>query len=244
MIKKQRMANAGFPWRLVAPVATFVVLNVLSLRASPIVYEGWGQVGDVSGWINTMPDGVSLGNSANYLSISFPAQIVPLPGQDDIIRTGPGAAAGFSGNYTIAGIQSVEFRFLASDYQPESLSLYFASSSHVWFLSLNTPAPGVWSSYLASLAFSAGWTGGPGADQAAFASDLTMVDWIGISIGRNYGGCDLPPDQSYGLDDFTLRTETPEPETYILLLAVLGSLSVVFRRELSQWWTTLAASNR
>ncbi len=219
--------------RLAATLAAAVALGAPVLLASPMMSEGWDTLNNVSGWVNSMgPDGATLGNSANYLSISFAAETVPLPDQGDIVKTGPGSAAGLTGNYIAAGIQSVNFRFLAQDYAPDGLALYFASASHVWFLPLDTStlSVGTFAGYSASLDYGTGWMGGPGTDAAAFLNDLAAVDWIGVYIGRNYAGCDLPPAQAYGLDDFTAYTATPEPDTVVLLLSALAPLLVVFRR--------------
>jgi hypothetical protein len=218
--------------RLVAAMAAIAVLNAYELCASPIVFEGWDQTGNVSGWVNTMPDGAILVNNSDYLTISFAEVTVPLPNQDDIIRTGPGAAAGFTGDYVAAGIQLLTFEFRAQDYAPDSLALYFASTSRVWSLALSPPTVSVWTSYSVSFDYAAGWTGGPGADEADFMSDLTAVDWIGVYIGRTYAGCDLPPAQHYGLDSFSAQiTGVPEPEAYALLVVALLSLLIVFRGE-------------
>jgi hypothetical protein len=238
---RQSTAFIRLTVRLTATLAAAVALNGPDLRASPIVFEGWDQAGDVSGWVNTIPGGATLANNAQYLSISFAEATVPLPNQDDIIRTGPGAAGGFTGDYVAAGIQSISFQFLALDYQPDSLALYFASSSRVWSLALEMPALAVWTDYSASLDYAAGWAGGPGADAAAFTLDLTTVDWVGVYIGRTYAGCDVPPAQRYGLDAFASRMEVPEPETYLLIMATLFPLLIVFRRELV---TTLARASQ
>ena len=229
MNRRHEATALGIPARIVIMAAAIIALNRCELFATPIMTEGWDTVGNLSGWTTT-GDG-SLGNAAQYLAISFAAETVPVPGQD-IFRTGPGSASGLTGNYIDNGAQAVTFRFLASDYTPDSLALYFASPTHVWSLALSTNAltVGTWTAYSASLSYDTGWIGGPGADAAAFALDLTSVDWIGVSIGRNNAGCDAPPAQSYGLDDFTAYTATPEPETYVLLLAAVAPLLVVFRK--------------
>ena len=226
--------------RLTATLAALIILNAPEIHASPIVYEGWDLAGNVSGWVNTIPDGATLANNSDYLSISFAEVTVPLPNQDDIIRTGPGAAAGFTGDYVAAGIQAISFQFLAQDYAPGSLAMYFYSPSRVWSLALAAPAVTVWTHYVVSLDYAAGWMGGPGADEVTFASDLSMVDSIGIYIGRNYAGCDLPPAQRYGLDAFSAQTlAVPEPESYVLLLAASLSLLIVFRCEFARRWRAL-----
>jgi len=223
--------------QLAAALAVVMALSVTGVRASPILTETWDQVGNVNGWNDPVPGDVTLGNSANYLSISFAAETVPLPGQD-IIRTGPGSASGLTGDYVAAGIQSISFRFFAQDYVPDGLALYFYSPTTVWSLALNPAAVSVgnWTTYSVSLDYAAGWMGGPGTDASTFASDLASVDWIGVGINRSYGGCAAPPAQTYGLDDFSAATPTPEPETYVLLLAALVPLLIVFRSKLRQRW--------
>ena len=217
--------------RPVAVMAVVLAMNVPELRATPIMSEGWDTVGSVNGWNDTVTDDVTLGNTAHYLSIAFAAETVPLPG-GDIIRTGTGSADGLTGDYAAASINSVGFRFMTDQYSPDGLALYFGSSSHrVWSLALAAPPTNAWTTYNVSLDYTAGWIGGPGADAAAFASDLSAVDWIGVYIDRTYGGCAAPPAQNYALDDFTAYTETPEPETYVLLLAALIPLGVIFREK-------------
>lgn len=222
------MTITGLPARVAALMAAVVALTALELRATPIMTETWDS-GTVNGWTST--GDATLGNPGTYLSISLPAETAPVPGTD-IVQTGPGAASGLTGDYIAAGVHSVNFRFLAQDYAPDTLALYFASPTHNWTLALDpaTVSVGSWTSYTVSLDYTAGWMGGPGADAAAFASDLASIDTIGISIGRNYGACANPPAQIYGLDDFTANVATPEPETYVLLMAALAPLLVVYRK--------------
>lgn len=216
-----------------AAMAAVAALNAPELCASPLVSEGWDTAGNVNGWTTMGAGGVTLDNSAQYLGISFAAETVPLPGQDDIIRTGPGSDPGLTGDYAANGIQAIGFRFLAQDYAPNGLALYFGTPTRVWSLALTASTVGEWDTYQASLDYSAGWVSGPGADAAAFASDLSQVDWVGVHLSHNYAGCDSPPAQTYGLDDFAVYTETPEPATCVLLVTALVPLMVVFRGKFS-----------
>ncbi len=218
---------------LVMTIAGLVMLGSAGAQASSVLGESWS-AGDVAGWVAEPADGLLLSNPSDYLRVSFAASDVPPPGQD-LIRTGPGAAAGLTGNYVAAGIQAISFRFLAENYAPDGLSVYFASPSRDWHMPLTVSADvGVWTTYQVGFDYSLGWIGGPGADAALFALDLTDVQWIGFSLERTYAGCDAPPAQNYRLDELVFVV--PEPETYVLLLAALLPLLVVFHRELRQWW--------
>ena len=235
MNRRQETKSAKLTARLVTIVAAVCTLNALELCATPIVSEGWDTIGNIDGWTATGPGGATLDNSDRYLSISFVAESVPLPGQD-IVRTGAGAAAGLTGDYVANSAQSIGFRFLAQDYPFDGLTLYFASPSRVWAMPLAVPVVGEWVNYRVSLDYNVGWIGGPGADATAFGNDLASVSWVGVGISHNYAGCDSVPAQNYGLDDFATYTETPEPGTCVFLLAATLPLLVMFRGKLKPRW--------
>jgi hypothetical protein len=83
-----------------------------------------------------------------------------------------------------------------------------------------------WAAQSAPLSYGTDWIfSGGGSSEDQYLSDLSSIDWIGISLGGSSGA-----DPSYQPDNFRLMI--PEPSQYVMLSsAILACLAAVRRRK-------------
>jgi len=218
-------------------VGAFAVFTAfaISSSAAPVVglEETWGSAG-TAGWQVDNMDSVSpaptVQNGGGFLQLT-----VPLPTDTSylpvrsIIYAGAGAP-NYIGNYAEAGNDlSLSFRFNAQDAQPNTLALYFQSSSgNEWIYELNSPLPSDgWVNYRVPVnGVLWGILYQPNTS-SSFYSDFSTVTRFGLYVitDPSFGGT-----QNFGLDNFQLVV--PEPETVWLMIAAMLSMGVTFRGKL------------
>ncbi len=129
-----------------------------------------------------------------------------------------------------ASVHTLSFNFYMEDnaYGSPALSLYFADTgAATWFYDL-TP-PGIsqgWNSFNVSVLESSGWYS---FDGTAFGTSMEEVAQFGIEMtlaDPTYA------DQIYGINDFTLGVQIPEPHEWALIIFAMLSLCTLYRREL------------
>lgn len=208
--------------------------------------ETWDTPGNLEGWtyaVGSPPLGGAsavgvdgtMGGTPAALHVTFAAQGVPAPEDEKIYAVAASSGGIFAGNqsYVPAGEGSyyATFNFYADDYTTpaNTLKFFFESdtSGRVWTYSLSGPAAiDSWYSYTVPISYSASWLS-PGFGAAEFAADMLDVDQIGIWVYRasNTGA------QNYGLDDFEVGFQIPEPSTYVILAFTLLTLGLTLRRK-------------
>ncbi|MBN1669425.1 MAG: hypothetical protein JXR37_00215 [Kiritimatiellae bacterium] len=195
--------------------------------------ETWSGA-DEEGWQSNSGDMTAGYTSADggYLQLGFGEQPGPPWPEDGTAYADSGASGGrFVGDY--AGIMTesgqgltAQFDFLAEDYLPGFVDLFFKSavSGRTWMFALpNPPAVDTWTQYVVNFDFAAGWSYGPGATEEQFLADLADVEWIGVHVERSL---ELG-EQFYGIDNFVLYV--PEPGTWCMLAGVALALLVHIR---------------
>jgi hypothetical protein len=192
--------------------------------------EGWAQSGSGGGLFGFS---AGSGNPAGSLGMGFNSGSA-LPDSQSVFAQNSGNAANFLGNYQqyVAQGVVVSFDFYAQGFKPSTLELYFVDSGtgRTWTYGLDDSAVsvGAWTTFVVPIgAFGPNWSmTGPGSGSLAeFLTDLGNVTQIGIGLVRN----NSTSQQLYGLDNFDVTLQVPEPETIWLLLAALLSMGVTFR---------------
>jgi len=239
--------------------ATGIVLaaGVLALSCAVVqaaIIEDWAT--DDANWTLTADGGGGGAGvaawSGGYLEITADTLGSGPPPPTDVVfaDSGTDGASGdalntgvsYAGNVDYTGplvdggkpVGSVTFDFYsdAGVGTPEELTVFFTSNGHTWFYDVHTAlsptlATG-WDTVGAAFSY-ANWyeaEGGYGSS-ADFAAALTDVDAIGLKIlYQDANG------QIYGLDNWTLNGQIPEPGTYAMLVAAFMSLGISFRGKL------------
>lgn len=177
---------------------------------------------DPGGDVSSLSSVMTVSHDTSYMSGDFLAQdpLNPVFELDAFNVT----LADFTGDY--GGITQIAFDLFAVNIAPSFLYLNIVSGTNSFSYQFTdfTSATIAYQPYVASLSYSAGWSG---AGEALFNSSLSSVDSIEILLARNSTDA-----QEYRLDN--LRTSgapgpsaVPEPNTVsIIMAAVLGLLAV------------------
>jgi hypothetical protein len=206
----------------VAAWGTPVIDQPITWTNPPGGTEGWA----TQSVVGASPSVTNPG-APGYLQITFPSQGAPLPGSAEIVSSQPGVTGSYGGSF--GEFYTVSFDFMCATSTPSEWGVYFYSSTsgNTWmYTDLNyTETPGDWQTFELSLEGTGWHLADDSYDAAQFDADLTDVDWIGIYISRD-GEEDA---EIYGLDNWVLHFQIPEPGTIPLLSAVLLSLCMTFR---------------
>jgi hypothetical protein len=124
----------------------------------------------------------------------------------------------------------VMFTLTAKTVVPNSLNLYFKTTTDVWNsnvildltgISINTPT-----TYAIAIGSESAWYRYSGSQ--AFADAFAAVTEFGFElVGGNYSQA-----QSYEFSEVSFNNTVPEPETVWMILVVLASLGITFRSRL------------
>jgi len=228
---------------LVFPVLIPLVHGVPTLNTT----ETWNNPdGSLSNWtyaVGSPPGGGASSVAVDSIGgqtavhVTFAAQGSPAAEDEKIyaVAGSSGPTAVFAGDQSYVppgeGYLLANFSFYADDYTTpaDTLAFFFYSSTgnRTWKYSLPGPATiDNWATYNVPIQWSASWTT-PGGTEAMFNSDMTDVDQIGIWV---YRASNLPA-QNYGLDDFEITWQVPEPSTYVMLAFTLLTLGITLRKK-------------
>lgn len=133
----------------------------------------------LNGWTNTTPPAWRWTNG--YAFVTFPA--IPTPQTATLVATGALASTAFVGNYGLAELGLIGFRFQAVQALPSGLTLRWMRGTNGYFRNLHhlVQATGVWYTVYGSLTDkdTGGWSGD---DQGLFSFVLGDVDSVSLSI--------------------------------------------------------------
>lgn len=182
----------------------------------------------------------TLGNVGQTLQLTLPDTTVPWAS----VYANSGSSGGkFSGDFysyanTLAAQNTnlmVQFNLASLDNyntNPGAMVMYFVGNGNTYTLNYNftQPAPAGSTLYTAYIGGASAWTG-----SGTFALDFANVTEFGIQL---LGSVDATTHR-YQLDNFLLTGvyfnagAVPEPETVWMIVMVLASLGITFRRQLT-----------
>jgi len=215
---KQVMTTAGI--LTVLGIGTALAVPILSTPTT------WTGVGNQDGWSLQAGGGGTVAANGSRLTVTGP---VPGPDQSILVSQAGGA---YSGNYSMPYIEKYgvfEFTVYGAT-PPNDLSLYlYANNGDTYqydLLAQGDPTPGGRTYNVALM--NGSWVPSPG-NSLDFMSDLASIQNVGVGFGQPAGG-----GITYGLDDFQIDVQVPEPGVTLMLLTVLMSFGMIFRGQVSE----------
>lgn len=158
--------------------------------------------GNVEGWQSDNTR-VTISNPGGWLAIPFRVQYGPCMPENCRIFASTNTSGGMlTGNYVKDGVTQISFNFMASDSSPSALWLSIVSGSgREWYLPLDLPEAGLWTSYTIEIAYREGWFQGPEQSEQMFWSDISDVRRVGVYVRRSARS----DAEQYLLDNFSVN---------------------------------------
>jgi hypothetical protein len=210
---KKRFADIGLLTLICLGMSVFVA------HSAPVLGTENFDDGLPGGWVSTGSDGtdsveLSGGNPNGYYQLDF-------------LGTGLGSQVGYIFNTDVNHTGSysnlvVSFSFYVEPVSDPTVALnfYFMAGAVKWSNDFTVPA-NAWTTVTFDFT-GIGWTGG-----TDFMADVGSVTEIGIDVNH------LTANGShfvYGMDNWTMSTPVPEPESVALAIVAFISLLLTFRQ--------------
>jgi hypothetical protein len=182
------------------------LLAIAAAAATVNAPETWSG-GSPAGWlrhdlINERLDPAALTVENGALKLLFTKQSMKTPPEEYVFEATPGASDGkFTGNYLLAGVTEVSFRFYAELPVTASVLLWNEQTRRLWRYVIPDLRTGEWVSVQAPVSLAGLRSVNEVEGAWYFEEDLQNVSWIGVAVRRN----DSMTNQTYRLDDFVLK---------------------------------------